>query len=154
MEEKQKHKHEIEIEIEKCKKQVEEYLNNWKRERADFINYKKDEAKRLSEFAKFAGEGMILQVIDLIDDLEIFARHNSDLPHLQADKEGVGQILKKFSDWLKKYEVERILIDGKFDPNFHEAMETELEGEKMEEIRAGYTMSGKVIRPTRVKIIK
>ena len=144
-------------ELEICKKQTEEYLNNWKRERADFVNYKKEEAKRMEEFIKFANESLILELLDIMDDLDLAAR--------QVKDSGLEQIIKKFEDLFKKYGVEKIKIgdpvkspDGdngasKFDPMLHEIIEG-TEGEKIEEIRAGYTMHGKVVRPARVKIVK
>lgn len=139
-------------ELEKAKKQAEEYLNNWKKERADFLNYKKDEAKRMEEFVKFANESTILEVFDLLDNLEMAFKHvppSTDAGWL----EGLIQIQKDFMEFLKKYGVERIKVEGKFDPILHEII-GEGEGESVEEIRAGYTMYGKVIRPTRVRIVK
>ncbi len=135
-------------ELEVCKKQAEEYLNNWKRERADFINYKKDEAKRLEKFVKFANEGLILEMIEILDDLELVAKHEN------GKANDLELILKKFLDFLKKYEVERIKTYGKFNPELHEAISTEEGGSNIEEVRAGYTMHGKVIRPARVKMVK
>ena len=131
---------------EETKDKAEEYLNNWKRERADFLNYKKDEAGRLSEFAKFANAATLLEVIDLMDDLERAAKELND--------PGLDQVVRKFQDFLKKYEVERVQIGERFDPALQEAVSTEEGGEKLEEVRAGYTMHGKVIRPARVKITK
>lgn len=126
---------------------AEEYLNNWKRERADFLNYKKEETRRLEEFVKYANEDLVLEIIELVDDLEIVAR---EIPGV-----GLESLVKKFSELFKKYGVERIEVEGKkFDPELHEAIETEKEGEKLKEVRAGYTLHGKVIRPARVKIIK
>src|SRR3989344_1614731 len=124
-------------EPENLKKQNEEYLNNWKRERADFINYKKDEAKRLEEFAKFANEDLVLETIEILDDLELAVKELKDM--------GLEQIIKKIDDLFKKYGVERIDVSGKFNPGLHEAVETEKEGTKMVEVRAGYTMHGQVI---------
>src|SRR3989344_4012980 len=121
-----------------------EYLNNWKRERADFLNYKKEEAKRLEEFVRFANEAVILEVIDTIDDLERAAS--------EVKNEGLNQVLKKFQELLKKYGVERIKVENNFDPLLHEAIEG-TEGDKLEEIRAGYTIHGRVIRPARIRII-
>jgi len=143
-------------EFEVCKKQAEEYLNNWKRERADFLNYKKDESKRLEEFVRFANEDLLMETIEVLDDLErarqTFASQNLSG---QAAQEGLSQVLKKFQDLLGKYGVERIKVKGeKFEPALHEATESEAGGEKLEEVRAGYTMHGRVIRPARVKIIK
>lgn len=135
-------------EAEKCKKQADEYLNNWKQERADFINYRKDEAKRMAEFVKFSNEGLILEIIEIIDDLEIAAKH-------QAEKDGLSAILNKFWDLLKKYGVEKIKVaDQTFNPVYHESVESESGGDKIKEIRAGYILGGKVIRPARIKVVK
>ena len=151
-------------EFEKCQLERDEYLNNWKRERADFLNYKKDEAKRLEEFAKFANEAVILEVVDIVDDLERAAK--------EIKNEGLYRVLKKMQDLLNKYSLERISVEGNFDPLLHEAVTSEIPsseqsttrseaqnesgnlGAKIEEVRAGYTMYGRVIRPARVKIIK
>ncbi|MEX2090781.1 MAG: nucleotide exchange factor GrpE [Candidatus Paceibacterota bacterium] len=136
---------------------AEEYLNNWKRERADFLNYKKDEFKRLSEFAKFANEGVLMEVIELMDDLETASK--------KIDDPGLAQIIKKLEEFLKKYDIEKIAAKKDFDPALHEAVSTEARprqaegeagegGDKIEEVRAGYKMHDKIIRPARVKIIK
>lgn len=133
-------------EFEKCQQERTEYLNNWKRERADFLNYKKDEAQRFEEFAKFASEAVVLEVIEVLDDLEKAAK--------EINNEGLSHVLKKFEELLNKYGLEKIKTEEeKFDPRFHEAVEPG-EGERIEEIRAGYTIRGKVIRPARVKIVK
>jgi len=142
-------------EIKKCQLERDEYLNNWKRERADFINYKKDEAKRMEEFLKFANEAVILEVIEVLDDLERATK--------EIGNEGLDQVWNKFQEFLKKYGVEKIGVENVFDPLLHEAVTAETQNEDgntekteegMEEVRAGYTMHGRVIRPARVKIIK
>lgn len=150
-------------ELEVCQKQADEYLNNWKRERADFINYKRDEGKRLEEFVKFANESLILELLDIIDDLELAAKY-------EVSADSMKQIIKKTDELLKKYSVERIKTDGLFNPELHEAISAtefldplkqgqetaprEDGGEKIEEVRAGYMMHGRVVRPARIKIIK
>lgn len=133
-------------EVEKLKVQAEEYLDNWKRERADFINYKKDEAKRVGEFVRFANEGLILELIDVLDNLELGLKHEST--------ELLIRLSKDFEDLLKKYGVERIKVEGEsFNPMFHEAVEG-VQGSTLEEVRPGYLMDGKVLRPARVKIVE
>lgn len=68
---------------------------------------------------------------------------------------GLEQIVAKFKDLFKKYGVEEVKVkDEKFNPALHEAVETEKEGTKLVQVRAGYTMHGKVIRPARVRITK
>lgn len=126
---------------------AEEYLNNWKRERANFLNYKKEEAKRMEEFGRFANEDVVLETIEIVDDLELAVQEYKGI--------GLEQIVKKFKDLFKKYGVEEIEVnDKKFDPATQEAVETEAGGEKIVQVRAGYMMHGKVMRPARVKITK
>lgn len=167
-------------ELDTCKKQAEEYLNNWKRERADFINYKKDEVKRLGEFVKFASESLILELLETIDDLYLAAKQVKDAGLDSAKLAGLEQVIKKIEDLLKKYGVEKIVVGDKFDPMYQETITTETvtteiwngeetrkeqetrkgiaevqdKEEKIEEVRAGYTMHGRVIRPARVKVVK
>ena len=133
-------------EIDKVKALAEEYLNNWKKERADFINYKKDESRRMEEFVRFANEDLVLEMMELVDDLEIVTK---EVPGV-----GLEHVVKRFSELFKKYGVERISVDGQFNPALHEAVDTEKRGTKMIEVRAGYTLHGKVVRPARVKLTK
>src|SRR3989344_4082050 len=110
----------------------EEYLNNWKRAQADLENYKKDEAKRMQEFVKYANEDVILDVIETMAGLEM--------------------VTKQFERILKKYSIERIAVAGqKFDPEVHEAVGEIVDDQPLTEVRPGYIMHGKVIRPARVK---
>src|SRR3989344_6403753 len=145
--------------LEKCKQRCEEYLNNWKRERADFLNYKKDEAKRMEEFLKFGTEGLIIELLDAVDGIEV-AR--SKFPAREELKDWLGGFdssLDKLDKFLKKFGIEKIKVKGEtFDPLLHEAVAVSSEasgegrevggqdGERIEEIRPGYTMHGKVIR--------
>ncbi|OGM99453.1 MAG: nucleotide exchange factor GrpE [Candidatus Yanofskybacteria bacterium RIFCSPHIGHO2_01_FULL_39_8b] len=149
--------------LEECKKQAEEYLSNWRRERADFINYKKDESRRMEEFLKFSTEGIIMELIDVIDGIGV-ARNNlpdrqgglPDSKELKEWTDGFDSSLDKIDKFLEKFGVEKIKIKGeKFNPLLHEAVEVQdKDGENIVEIRPGYMMHGKVIRPARVKIIK
>jgi len=132
---------------------AEEYLNNWKKERADFLNYKKDEARRMEEFARFANEDLLIEIIEVVDDL-IIARKNIPLGNTEWLK-GFDNTMKKFDSLLKKYGLERIDVkDSKFDPTLHEAVEMEEGGEVMEEVKPGYMIHKKVMRPAKVKIVK
>lgn len=143
-------------ELEECRKQAEEYLNNWKRERADFINYKKDESRRMEEFIKFSTEGIIMELVDAIDAIEV-SRHNvPKIKELKEWLEGFDSSLDKMDKFLNKFGVEKIKVkDASFDPLLHEAVEViDKDGNNIEEVRPGYTMHGKVIRPARVRIVK
>lgn len=122
----------------------EEYLNSWKRAQADLDNFKKDEKKRAEEFVKFSNETLILEVLDVVANLELAAKHIKD--------EGLKITIKQFESLLKKYGVERIAVAGQeFDPAIHEAIDALDDKKDLVEVQAGYTLHGKVIRPARVK---
>jgi len=132
--------------VEELKKKCDEYLSGWKRERADFLNYKKDEMERIGQLVKYANEEIILKLLPVLDNLCLAAQHIKD--------DGVLQIKKQLEDFLKKEGIEAVESVGKkFDPNTMEAVEGE--GETvLEETQRGYTMHGKLIRPAKVKISK
>jgi len=141
--------------LEKANQQAKEYLDSWKRERADFINYKKEEAKRVGEFIKFANEGIFLEMMEVLDNVEIAKKHIPEkiIEDHEEWLEGLEKALAGFEELLSRYGIEKIPIkDQKFNPVLHEAVNGG-EGEDIEEVRAGYTMHGKVIRPARVKIL-
>jgi molecular chaperone GrpE len=133
-------------EVEELKAKCEEYLNGWKRERADFLNYKKDEMERIGQLVKYANEEIILKLIPVLDNLCLAAKHIED--------EGVTQIKKQLEDFLQKEGIEPIKTVGeKFDPNIMEAIEGD--GDVVsEEVQRGYTLNGKVIRVAKVKVAK
>ena len=111
---------------------------------------------RMEEFLKFSTEGIITELLDVIDGIEV-SRHN--LPKTDELKEwtdGFDTALDKIHKFLKKFGVERIKVENEnFDPLHHEAVEVrDKDGSKIEEVRPGYTMHGKVIRPARVRIIE
>ena len=131
----------------------EEYLNGWKRERADFLNYKKDEMERIGQLIKYANEELILKIIPILDNMMLAEAHLKD--------EGVAQIIKQIEDFLKKEGIEPIETNGKFDPNLMDAVDEverpegcDVSGVVVEEIQRGYTLHGKVIRVAKVKISK
>ncbi len=141
----------IDSELEIARKQAEEYLNNWKRERADFINYKKNEAKRVERTIEFAKILFVEDFLSIKDGLEEALKSSKPGDEYY---EGIKIVVNEFERLLKKYRVEKIDTSGDFDPSLHEAIEMEPEGVKIEELVPGYTINGEVIRPARVKITK
>jgi molecular chaperone GrpE len=134
----------MEKQIEELKQKCEEYLNGWKRERADFINYKKEETERISGFMKYANEEIVLKLLPVLDNLLLAQAHIND--------DGLMQVIKQFEDFLKQEGIEPIeVLDKPFDPNTMDAVDGE--GETVsEEVQRGYTMHKKLIRPAKVKL--
>ena len=142
-------------ELKKREAEKKEYLDGWQRARADLINYKKDEARHFEEFAKFAAENLIAELLQVLDGLDLALEH--EMP--KEVGRGIIMIRSQLEDVLKRHGLEAIKTEGqKFNPSFHESMgETESDGDEgavAEELQKGYLLNGRVLRPARVKILK
>ena len=149
----------MEKKLKECQKQRDEYLAGWQRSRADFLNYKKEEVARLQEFLKYVNEEAILKILPILDNFE---EAEKEIPEDKKDDylKGLLQIKTQLQDFLKNQGVEKIKALGeKFDPNFHEVAEEVALNDKesgiiIEEVKKGYLLNGKVIRPAKVKVSK
>jgi len=150
-------KEEREKDIEEIEKKRDEYFSGWQREKADFLNYKKQEFERLKGTLCIAKESLFEELIPVLDS---FGLAEKSIP--EGDKEdnrikGLILIKKQLEDALKGLELVEIESVGKkFDPSLHEAME-EVKGEPgiiIEEVEKGYSFNEKVLRPAKVKVGK
>lgn len=138
-------------------KKCDEYLDGWKRSKADLINYKKDEAKRFESFLKFSNEQVIRDLLVVLDSFDLALASLGEESNLEK---GVYLIRAQFEDTLKKYGLERLSVSvgQKFNPLVHDAIASvEQEGESgtiFDEVEKGYMLNGKLIRASRVKVIK
>jgi len=138
-----------------------EYWDKLLRLQADFENSRKRMERDRQDYAKFANEGIILELLNILDDLER-AVNLAESKHqdLTSFLKGVEMILAHLYEMLKEYGVKPIEAQGKiFDPNFHEAlMQTEdknlPENTVAEELQKGYLLNDRVIRTAKVKVSK
>lgn len=165
MSEEQKEQQETNEQIEKLvhdleneKKRSEEYLTRLKYAQADIENLKKRYERQLEEAKKYGNENLIVELLEIIDELEMAIKSGCSSDSAEAVINGVEMTLKKLEKILKKEEVSPIeCIDKPFDPSKHNAVE-KIEKKDVgdctvvEEIRKGYILKGKVIRPSIVKI--
>ena len=151
---------ELKKKLEDCQKTRDEYLAGWQRARADFLNYKKEEMERIGEIIKYGNLELILKLLPILDNFDLIEKK---LPEdLKTDKHVIGilQIKKQIKDILESQGLEEMECLGKkFDPNFQEAVE-EIEKENIEpgtvveEVKKGYIVNGKLLRPAKVKVAK
>ncbi|MDP2656178.1 MAG: nucleotide exchange factor GrpE [bacterium] len=147
--------------LEKAKKEAQDYLDGWKRAKADYINYKNEQEKRSRELAQFAGLTAVVQVIPV---MESFRKAFDQVPVDLKGSDwvaGIDQIYKQLQEGMKNLGVEQVTsLEGQsFDPQQHEAVGTESdtskeEGVILKEVNAGYTLYGKVVLPAKVVINK
>jgi len=135
-------------ELGKCKKQAEEYLNGWKRAKADYLNLKKEMEAQNKEIKEWLSKIFLLPLLDIMDSFDRAGILDA----------GIEGIKKQFEDFLKANGVEEMKVVGeKFDPLKHEAIESVDGGESgriIEEVRRGYLVNGEVFRPAKVKVYK
>ena len=129
---------------------AKEYLDGWQRCKADSINARKRDEEAKGEFLKFANSDLIYQLMPVLDSFEL------SLPH---DNKELEAIYRQFLSVLKSNGLEESNPVGmRFDPREHEAVGTvpaEKEGDDhkiLEVVQKGYILSGKIIRPAKVKI--
>lgn len=138
-----------EIQNEEFKKQVEELDNKYKRALADYQNLEKRTISEKRDFIKIANKDLLLRFLPVLDTLILAEKHIKD--------QGISISVGQFLDALKAEGVEKIETNGKkFNPELMECVETE-EGEEglvLEEIRSGYKLYDKVLRPAMVKVGK
>jgi molecular chaperone GrpE len=60
----------LEKELAECKKEKDEYLNGWKRAKADYANYKKEESERISRIIDYREDEIILNFISIVDSFD------------------------------------------------------------------------------------
>ncbi len=144
--------------LEKLSKEKDEYLDGWRRAKADLINYKKEELRRLEEVAKFGNEEVIKDLISVLDSFEL-AISTLEKSDTKLEK-GIYMIKSQLEDVLRRRGLRKIKVskNDKFDPGLHEAVGS-LEGDGYsgtiaEEIETGYMLYDKVLRPTRVRLFK
>jgi len=149
----------LKIELAATQAKAEEYLAGLQRERAEFANYRRRTSEERDAMLGLASEDLIRKVLVLADD---FDRAIDARPAEIADNpwvEGVAAIDRKLRALLESEGVSQIdASPGRpFDPREHEAIATvpgtgRPEGEIVEEVRRGYRLRDRVVRPALVAV--
>lgn len=140
----------------KEEKEPEEDENSrYMRLMADFQNYKKRVEKEKSDIYSYANEKLATELLTVLDNFERALEHEGEN---DSFKEGMEMIFKQLFDVLEKAGLKEIPALGEeFDPNFHNAVMNE-DTEEYESgtvsgvMQKGYTLNGKVIRPSMVRV--
>ncbi len=140
----------------KCKELERENM----RLRADMENLRKRAHKDKMDFAKYANENLLCEIIPVFDNFERATKVTTEDAELQKFLKGFTMIQDQLEYTLKNAGLEKIeAVNQTFDPNFHEAVEivetNETESDMVVEVmRTGYIFNDKVIRPALVKVSK
>jgi molecular chaperone GrpE len=138
---------------------AEEYLAALQRERAEFVNFKRRTAEERERELGLAGEDLIRKVINLADDFDRAIENRPEALAGDGWADGIAAIDRKLRQLLESEGVAALEAapGTPFDPREHEAVVSvpgtgRAEGEIVEEIRRGYRLRDRVIRPALVAV--
>ena len=149
----------LQSEIAEAKAQADDYLTALQRERAEFLNFKRRTSEERERDLGLAAEDLIRKVLVLADDFDraIEARPESIATNPWFD--GVAAIDRKLRMLIESEGVSPIDADPgtPFDPRAHEAIANvpgtgRAEGEIVEQLRRGYRLRDRVLRPALVAV--
>lgn len=126
-----------------AEEKAKEYLDGWQRERADVANARRRDEEAKKEFTKFVSSEVAKDLIPVLDSLSL------------GNNEPVYKLLMQI---LRKHGLEELNpMREMFDPQRHESIgtisaEKEDEDKILEVVQKGYILSGKIIRPAKVRI--
>ena len=134
-------------------KEEEELNVKYLRLMADFQNFRRRTEKERGDIYAYANEGFAVDFLAVLDNFE---RALASAPENDKFAEGMALIYKQFVDALNKNKVTEIEAEGKpFDHNLHNAVSKQpaegVESDVVTQVlQKGYTLNGKVIRPSAV----
>jgi molecular chaperone GrpE len=138
----------------------DEYHDLLLRKTAELDNYKKRTERERASLAHAAAVDLITDLLPLVDDLERALAADPESSTATSYRTGVELIHKALREVLEKRGVEPIeAINAEFDPAYHEAVDMVTtddvrDGEVIAELRRGYTLRGRLLRPSMVRVAK
>lgn len=154
---------ELQKKLNEISKEKDKYYQNYLRSLADQENMKKRYAREKEESAKYSHESLFKEFLPLLDSIEKATDEIGELPkeakQLKAIKEGFDLVAKKLQQILEDNGLASINARGvSYDPNLHQAVQTEKskeikEATIKEEFMKGYQLNGRLLRPSMVSVL-
>jgi molecular chaperone GrpE len=145
--------------VDQLRQERDDYLERLQRVTAEFDNYRKRTERERRETWDRAAASIVEELLPIVDDFE---RALSTEPGAEtsAYREGVAIIHRQLMDLLGRRGVQPIQAVGQdFDPRWHQAVAHDpapghRDGEVLEELRRGYMLGDRLLRPSMVKVAK
>jgi molecular chaperone GrpE len=141
---------------------ADEHWDRLLRTTADFENFKKRAAREKQEAIKYANEALLQKLVPVLENLDMaLAAAQSASPETgQSLHAGVSMICQQLRSVLAEAGLEEVDAMGKpFDPHLHEALSQQEtpevpEGQVVQQLRKGYRLRGRLLRPASVVVAK
>ena len=137
--------------------ELEDYKSRYYRAQADFDNFRRRSRQEKEEFAAYANNKILEDLLTVLDTFEM-ALKTPETADTKTLLVGVDMVHRQLLTVLGNYGLTPIEAVGQaFDPNFHEGIMTVASTDHpantvVEELRKGYKVKDKVLRPAMVKI--
>ena len=146
-------------ELAEARAQSAQHLDDLLRLKAEFENFRKRMVKEQTQMVERAASGLVERLLPVLDNFELALIAADRTKDYEAMVRGVELVYSELIEVLRREGLEPIkAVEAPFDPELHEAvMQAEGDGEQLvvvDEMRRGYTLSGRVIRPAMVKVGK
>jgi len=134
------------------------YLDDLRRLKAEFDNYRKRVVKEQTALVDSASAALMERLLPVLDNFELALIAADRTKDYEALVRGVELVFSEFKEVLKREGLKAIDAHGApFDPELHEAVMQEEGPENgkplvAEVFRTGYTLNGRVVRPAMVKV--
>ena len=141
------------------RRERDDFKDRWVRKTAEFDNYRKRIERERREHADMAIADLLEAILLVVDDFDLALTVEAG-QEAEAYRTGVELIHAKLLGVLKKHGVRAIdALGADFDPNVHQAVVHESspdhrDGEVIGELRKGYMLGDKLLRPAMVKVAK
>jgi len=143
-----------------CKKEKDEYLTGWQKERAEFANYKKGEDDRKAMFSESMRERILSRFLSVMDSFNMAFANKEVWDKVDSNwRRGIEYIYAQMNGIFEEYGVKAAGVVGEsFDPNIHQSIDVvptnkkEQDHKVAEVIQKGYKLGERVIRPARVNV--
>ncbi len=146
-------------EVERLRAEVAELKDRMLRERAELENFKRRQARDKSEALRFSNEGLLRDLLPILDNLHRALQHARTSRECEAIANGVDMTLRALADALERHGVKIVEALGRpFDPAHHEAI-GQVESEHppntvVDEHQRGYLLHDRLLRPALVTVGK
>ena len=143
---------------EEIRRERDDYRDRYLRSVAEFDNYRKRIERERRELAEFVSFDLLGDLLPVVDDLERALAAAEGTQTVAGYRAGIELIYKQVTEVLRKKGVTAIEAKGAdFDPHVHQAVATEVsathrDNEVIEELRRGYRLGERLLRPAMVKV--
>jgi molecular chaperone GrpE len=151
----------LEQQLELARQEAAKNLDGWQRAAAELANFKRRQEEQMKLQRDMIKAEVLQGVISALDDLDLaFQNVPQELNgQLIGWVEGFRLVQRKLDRILDDQRVTPINTEGQFDPNVHEAISHEdspdhQEGQIIAEMRKGYQIGNRVIRPALVRVAR